>query len=553
MSFYLRIDHNEKPKKKRIKILVKIIFVFSRFCVAFDKKCPLITMLRRFLDFQLTLTEKNKPLSRLRPLAQAIDTFFYKSDEQTTAGPHIRDSIDTKRVMGLVVLALLPCTLMAIWNTGVQQLVYGSFNATLLGDYFQASHSLKSYFAFCFAQNRIWSILFHGLSTFIPVLLISYIVGGFWEVFFAIVRRHAISEGFFVTGLLFALILPSTIPFWMVAVGVSIGVVIGKEIFGGTGMNIVNPALICRAFLFFSFPTKMTGDVWIGTNPTQIQESIATINKEIHAEPVDGYSQDSMLNLLNISPEIKQLHIETLALAFKQHTANETLIANQLKRWTKQRSIQADIYTLTPDQRKEFITSPIPEGGLGLHPLNYDAAVHFTRLKYGQGILTNGNFFFGNRIGSMGETSILAALLGALLLIITGIGSWRIMLATCLGAYLCATLFQLGAMYLAPYHGAWHPAKFFFPPYKQFLIGSLSFGLVFMATDPVSAPSLNTSRILYGLIIGALTIVIRLINPAYSEGVMLAILFANILSPFLDHIVLNLSKRKRHAKKQALI
>lgn len=513
-------------------------------------------MLRRLLDAQMALTRSGKPLERWRPLAAALDHFIYEARIKTTRSPHIRDMIDLKRWMVIVVISLLPCTLMAIWNTGLHQWVYSSFDPKLMADYLSASESLSGYFAFAFKGGHYLTILKEGLRAFLPILIISYVVGGFWEIVFAIVRRHEISEGFLVTGILFALILPSTIPYWMVAVGVSAGVVIGKEIFGGTGMNVLNPALVCRAFLFFAFPTKMTGDVFIGTNPTVIQKSLREISGD-QALPVDGYSQASPLNVFNISKEIKRIHIDTLALAFKSKVQTLSTIKQRFALWQTHLEMKAprkSLTALSPQERKAFITAPLSTGGLGLSPDRYFNAKRFANLRESRALFTNGNLFFGNRIGSLGETSILAALIGAALLLLTRIGSWRTMAAVLLGSFSCALLFKLYATAFGPNAGAFNPAKYAFPPYKHFLMGSLVFGLIFMATEPVSSPGMPGAKWVYGFLIGAVVIVIRMLNPAFPEGVMLAILFGNVFSPLLDHLALHFLRKRRYAKrKKALI
>ena len=510
-------------------------------------------MLRKFFDFQLSLTEDGKPLSRYRPLVSALDTFFFEASIRTKRGPHIRDMIDIKRWMTVVVIALIPCILMAIWNTGVQKYIYGSFDFQLMSAYIKASGSLSDYFSFTFSEGRYLIILKEGFFAFLPVMIISYLVGGIWEAIFAVVRRHEISEGFLVSGVLFALILPSTIPYWMVAAGVSMGVVIGKEIFGGTGMNILNPALVCRAFLFFAFPTKMTGPVWVGTNPTLIQESVVKMNLQADLlNSPDGYTQASPLNLFNVSPEIKRIQVDAIATNFRPNVPTLSTIKHQFSYWKAQNNSQAELGHLSNQEMRDFITAPLNLGGLGLSQENYLDAVRFSYLQYGQGRLTDGNFFWGNRVGSMGETSILACLLGAFLLLITGIASWRTMLAVAIGAYLCAFVFQVGAEHFGTHEGAFNPAKFALPPYKHFLLGSLVFGLVFMATDPVSSPGMKQARWVYGLLIGAIIIVIRLINPAFPEGVMLAILFGNVFAPLLDHFALQSYRKVCHGKKSAV-
>ena len=270
-------------------------------------------MLRKLLDFQLSLTEKGKPLHRIRPLITATDTFLYEAPINTTRAPHIRDAVDIKRWMVLVVIALIPCILMAIWNTGLQSFVYSSGDYNLMNEYLSSATSFSSYFDFAAKDNRYLTILKLGLIAFIPLVFISYAVGGIWEAIFACVRGHEISEGFLVTGILYVLILPPTIPYWMAAVGVSVGVVLSKEVFGGSGMNIVNPALACRAFLFFAFPGKMSGDVWVGTNPTVVRESLVKMNQDAHTTALDGYTQATKLAQYNITHEIKRIHVDAIA------------------------------------------------------------------------------------------------------------------------------------------------------------------------------------------------------------------------------------------------
>ena len=437
-------------------------------------------MLRKFLDNQLKRAEKGGPLHRFEPLIKAIDTFLYESADQTSAAPHIRDSVDLKRIMMLVIFALVPCILMAIWNTGVQKLVYTSGDIELLKAF------RLSYLTFC--KTHLLQIMTLGLGAFLPIMLISYLAGGLTEALFAIVRRHEISEGFLVTGMLYALILPPTLPYWMVALGVIVGVSLSKEILGGTGYNILNPALVCRAFLYFTFPTKMTGTIWVGTNPTLVQKSIQQMNAALG---FDGVSQVTALGAFNLPSEIKQHQIDSLLTGSTAHIPAESLAQ----------------------------------------------ATQFAQLKIGAGPFSDANLFFGNMLGSMGETSTLACLIGALILLLTGIGSWRTMLSFALGIIFTAACFNILS-------GPMDPANFAFPIYKHFLIGGLAFGLVFMATDPVSSPDMNLAKYIYGFTIGAMTIIIRTINPAFPEGVMLAILFGNVLAPLFDHFALKLYRRK---------
>lgn len=503
-------------------------------------------MLRRFLDYQLSLTEPGKPLHKLRPLVTAGDTFLFEAPINTKKGPHIRDAIDIKRWMMVVVIALIPCLLWAIWNTGMQSFIYSSGNYKIMNEYLTSSLSFDGYINFSLKDDRYLTILKEGLKGVLPLLLISYAVGGFWEAVFACARGHEISEGFLVTGILYVFILPATIPYWMAAVGVSVGVILSKEVFGGSGMNIVNPALACRAFLFFTFPGKMSGDVWVGTNPTTVRKSISQMNLEAKTTSLDGYSQASKLTQFNVSQDVKKIHVDAIAtndLGSKVDTYGT--IEQHFDKWHSLGHQDAHLGQLTQEQLKSFVTSPIPEGGLGLSSGYYEDAYHFSSLNYGIGHNSDANFFFGDKIGCIGETSVLACLLGALYLIYTGVGSWRTMVAMGLGAYLTALLFELGSKYLGAQGGAWHAAQFGFPAYKHLLLGGLAFGLVFMATDPVSSPSMPLAKWIYGLFCGMVTIVIRVVNPAYPEGVMLAILMGNVFAPLFDYYAALHFRRRR--------
>ncbi|MBN4066643.1 NADH:ubiquinone reductase (Na(+)-transporting) subunit B [Simkania negevensis] len=506
-------------------------------------------MLRKLLDAQLSLVSKGKPLHKLRPLVSAGDTFFYEAACSTRTAPHVRDTVDLKRWMILVVVALLPCIIWSIWNTGLQNIVYTSGNLSFMREYLKASTSFSSYFTFAFSDMRWLTIIAEGLKAFLPVVLISYIVGGIWEGIFACIRKHEINEGFLVTGILYPLILPSTTPYWIVAIGVSFGVVIGKELFGGTGMNILNPALTCRAFLYFSFPSTQTGNVWAGTNNTIASVSVNKMNQQAEALGLDGVTQATPLGTLNITPEIKRVHIDAIATNTLQNKVGTyDTIQRHFDQWDHLQSSNAQLGALTPDQMKSFVTAPITDGGLGLGAENYQAASDFSSLNYGIGHDGDWTFFFGNQLGSMGETSFVACLLGAIFLILVGIGSWRNMVAMGLGALITAYLFELGAKTLGIDQGAWNPAKFAFPAYKHLLLGGLAFGLVFMITDPVSSPGMKGARWIYGLFIGALVIVIRTINPAFPEGVMLAILFGNVFAPLLDFYAVRNYRRLRRVK-----
>ncbi|BBO90254.1 NADH:ubiquinone reductase (Na(+)-transporting) subunit B [Desulfosarcina ovata] len=378
--------------------------------------------------------ETGGKLAKLHPLFDAIETVAFAPALPTRADTHVRDSLDLKRFMTFVIIALLPPFFYGIYNTGYQAGV--------------ASGQTPGIIAASLAGA--WVVL--------PMLMVSYGVGLFWEILFASVRGHKISEGFLVTGLLFPMTLPPTIPLWQVAVGISFGVVIGKEIFGGTGRNILNPALTGRAFLFFAYPVNMSGDrVW-----TAVQQ-------------------------------------------------------------TGQQAVDA-VTAATP-----LALSPLAASGETVTRILADAGYTFQRL------------FVGNLPGSVGETSTLMILAGAIFLLVTGVANYRIMLGGVLGVLAVAYpgyLLNLSSggetARLFSVHPAWH-----------LVMGSFAFGIVYMATDPVSAPGMNLSRWIYGFIIGALTVMIRVFNPAYPEGTMLAILFMNIFAPLIDHFVIKARLSKR--------
>lgn len=503
-------------------------------------------MLRKLMDYQLSFVEKGKPLHFLRPLVTAGDTFLYEAPLVTKKGPHIRDAIDIKRWMIMVVFALIPCIFMAFWNTGLQKFVYSSGDFNLMNEYLASTTSLGDYFAFVGKENRWLTIIKMGFLTVFPIIVISYAVGGLWEAVFACVRGHEISEGFLVTGILYALVLPPTIPWWMVAVGVSVGVIFAKEVFGGSGMNIVNPALACRAFLFFSYPGKMSGNVWAGSNPATVRENLLKMNQDGGTGPLDGFTQATKLAQFNITPEIKRVHVDALASNnLENQVGTYETIEKHFNQWNAAGNHQATLGELTQDQMQNFVTSPLGEGGLGLSPGYYEDAYHFSSLNYGFGHNNDWGFFLGDKLGSMGETSTLACLLGALFMFWVGVGSWRTMVAMGLGAFLTALLFQLGSTYLAADNGAWTAAQFGFPAYKHLLLGGLAFGMIFMATDPVSSPDMYAAKWMYGLFCGTVAIVIRVINPAFPEGVMLAILMGNVFAPLFDHYAAIYYRKRR--------
>ena len=356
-------------------------------------------------------------LEKLYPAYDAFETFLFVPDHTTHKGTHIKDAIDLKRTMAFVVLAMLPCILFGMWNIGDQ--------------YYRALNVEATFF-----ENLIF-----GFWKFLPLLIVSYAVGLTVEFAFAISRGHSVNEGYLVSGMLIPLIMPVDVPLWMLAVSVVFAVVIGKEVFGGTGMNILNPALTARAFLFFAYPSYMSGDkVWV------------------HGASVDGYSGETIL------------------------------------------------------------------GALAANTQNWNS------------LLWNAtDAFYGFIPGSVGETSFIAILLGAAILIFSGIGSWRIILFTFLGGYLTALLFNLWGI----------NALMSTPAHIHLIIGGFAFGAVFMATDPVTATQTNQGKIIYGLLVGFFAIVIRVFNPAYPEGMMLAILFMNVFAPLIDHYIIESNIKKR--------
>lgn len=371
--------------------------------------------------------EKGGKLYFLHSSFDAIETFLFVPGETTHDGAHIRDGIDLKRTMFTVVIAMLPVMLFGMWNTGYQH-----------------------YLALGEPSDLITNFIY-GLIQILPIIVVSYGVGLGIEFAFCQVKGHKVNEGFLVTGLLIPLCLPPSIPLWMVAVATAFAVIIGKEVFGGTGMNLLNPALTARVFLFFAYPSYMAGEY------RSDQEYIWTsVNR---ADVVDGFSGATML-------------------------------------------------------------SQAAEG----KPLAYTAQ----------------ESFLGAIPGSIGETSTLACLIGAAILIITGIGSWRIMLSTFLGGAAMGLLLNV----LSP-----SPDHFMAMPfYYHLIIGGFAFGAVYMATDPVSAAQTNKGKWIYGVLIGVLCVLIRVFNPAYPEGMMLAILFMNVMAPLVDHYVVTANKKRRLAR-----
>ncbi len=400
--------------------------------------------LRRLLDSQAHHFEPGGKLERLYPLWEAQDSFLYTPGTVTAGPSHVRDGLDLKRMMITVVIALAGCVWMALHNTGYQANLAIAAGAAPL-DTWQTG--VMQALGVGFAPDDLASCLVHGGLYYVPILIVTFAIGGLWELLFAVVRKHELNEGFLVTGMLFPLVLPPTIPLWQVALGISFGIVVGKEIFGGTGMNVLNPALVARAFVFFAYPAEMSGDaVWIAADTA-----------------TDGVSGATAL-------------------------ATATLGG-------------------TADMAADFDWWP--------------ALIGFVP-------------------GSMGETSVLACLAGAALLVGTGVGSWRIMLSVTLGTIaMAAGLNALGSA-TNPFfdvNPAWH-----------LVIGGWAFGAVYMATDPVSAPSAPGGHYVYGFLIGVLTVLIRVVNPAYPEGMMLAILFMNLFAPLIDYVAIQLNVRRRRAR-----
>ena len=386
-------------------------------------------LIRNMLDKVAPNFEEGGKLERFHPIFEATDTILFSTDERTHSGPHIRDSVDIKRVMILVVIALIPCYIFGAINIGYQK-------------------SLTFGFIASWHQNLIT-----GLIAIIPIIAVTFASGAFWELLFGVVRKHPISEGFLVTCALIPLTLPPSIPLWQVAVATSFGIVIGKEIFGGVGMNIFNPALMARAFLYFTYPVDISGDkVW--------------------ALAPDGYSGPTALSI----PAGK---------------------------------INANAVDLLKDASSNLV-------------FDYSWI----------------NMFMGWIPGSIGETNKWLILIGAIFLIYTGITSWRVMIGSILGMTSMALITNL----FAPYSSN---AMLTIPPHYHLVMGSFMFGTVFMATEPVTGSHTDTGRWIFGILVGALTVIIRSINPAYPEGIMLAILLMNAFAPLIDYYVIQSNIKKR--------
>ena len=395
--------------------------------------------IRDFLDRAHPLFAKGGKFEKFYAVYEMVDTFFYSPSDTTRGAPHVRDGIDLKRVMIYVWMATFPAVIVGCWNVGYQA------NTAMASMGLEQADNWRHVFLHYFGYNADSFIanLAHGMLYWVPIYMTTFIVGGMWEVLFASVRNHEVNEGFFVTSILFSLILPPSIPLWQVALGVSFGVVIGKEIFGGTGKNFLNPALVGRAFLYFAYPAQMSGDaVWTA---------------------VDGWSSATTLGIAKL------------------------------------------------------------EGMAGVQ----EAGITWMQT------------FVGVTQGSIGEVSALAIFIGGAFLMITGIASYRIVFGVLFGMVAMATLFNVVGSDINPMYGV--------PWYWHLSIGGFAFGMMFMATDPVSATMTDAGRWIYGGLIGALTVLIRVVNPAYPETIMLAILFCNILAPLIDYSVIraNISRRER--------
>ncbi len=407
------------------------------------QKLPLIRRLQVSLDRARPSFSKGGRYERFGVLYEMIDGFLFTPADATLNAPHIRDGLDLKRLMVYVDVAVFPCILMALYNTGLH--ANTAMAATGIDAIPGWRGDLLALLGIGYDPSSIWQNMCHGLVYLLPIYVVTLLAGGLWELLFAWVRGHEINEGFLVTSFLFMLTLPPGIPLWQVAVGMSFGVVVGKEVFGGTGKNFLNPALVGRAFLFFAYPAQISGDaVWTA---------------------VDGFTG----------------------------------------------------------------ATPLTIGVAGGVQAIQEAGVTWTQS------------FLGTVQGSLGETSTLACLLGAFFLIYTRIASWRIMSGVFLGMVATSLLFN--SFGSGPAHAL--------PWYWHMVLGGFAFGTIFMATDPISASMTNAGRWIYGALIGLMAVLIRVANPAYPEGMMLAILFGNVFAPTIDYFVVQRNIRRRIARQAA--
>ena len=396
--------------------------------------------LRKFLDKVGHLVEKGGKYEKFHALYEAIDTFYYRPASVTQTTAHVRDGIDLKRMMVAVWVCTFPVIFFGMWNIGFQANRAFAANPDMLA----AQDGWRSVLIRAFAgfdPGSVWDNIFQGAAWFLPIYIVTFAVGITWEMIFASVRKHEVNEGFFVTSVLFALIMPPSIPLWQVALGISFGVVIAKEVFGGTGKNFINPALAGRAFLYFSYPAQSTGDaVW-------------TV--------VDGFTSATPL------------------------------------------------YTAASGGIKA-----IAAGGVSWW-----------------------NAFLGVIPGSVGETSTLIILIVGCVLIVSKIAAWRIVLGVLLG--------MIGMSFVFNTIGSATNPMFAMPWYWHLVLGGFAFGMIFMATDPVSAAMTNTGKWIFGILIGLMTVMVRVLNPAFPEGIMLAILLGNLSAPLIDYFVVQANVKRR--------
>ena len=420
-------------------------------------------LLRNLLDKVEPLFSKGGKLERLYPLYEAGDTFLFTPGEVTKTGPHVRDSLDMKRMMSTVIVALLPCILMAFYNTGYQaNLQIEAGKGTAIMDWHE---TVFTSMGFTHDPNSFLSCFVYGALWFLPAYIVTMAVGGTIELIFALVRGHEINEGFLVTGMLYPLTLPPTTPLLIVAAGIGFGVLIGKEVFGGTGKNFLNPALTARAFVYFAFAKYLSGEanplgqgVWVAVQKADGFTGATTLGAMVAAKAGEGPTEV-------MTPILQNVHEGA---TFDWMTA-----------------------------------------------------------------------FMGFIPGSMGETSTLACLIGAAILIATGIGSWRIMAGCVMGLLATTWLLTLG------FTGS---AVVQIPPYWHLVIGGFAFGTVFMATDPVSAAMTPTGKWWYGALIGFMCALVRVVNLGFAEGIMLAILFGNVMAPTIDYFVIQANIKRRLAR-----
>jgi len=396
--------------------------------------------LRKILDNMEHHFQEGGRFQRWFALFEVFDTFLYAPDSVTKSTAHVRDGVDLKRIMITVWVAAFPAMFYGMYNLGFQ-----ATDAMAAGQGVEGWHGWLIELLGGYDGSSIWDCFWYGAVFFLPIYIVTFLVGIAWEILFAMKRGHEVNEGFFVTSILFALTCPPDMPLWQVALGISFGVVIGKEVFGGTGKNFLNPALTGRAFLYFAYPAQMSGDaVWTA---------------------VDGFSGATPLSVV----------------------ASDGMAALQ-QQWSWMEA------------------------------------------------------FVGSIPGSIGETSTLAILVGGLLLLATRVASWRIIAGVMLGMVALSSLFNM--------IGSDNNPAFNMPWYWHLVTGGFAFGMIFMATDPVSASMTDTGKWVFGILIGLMTVLIRVVNPAFPEGIMLAILFANLFAPLIDHFVVQANIKRRLARVQ---